>query len=44
MITFINNSGKEVEVNESPDNLNAAYKAGWKIKGKTTPSDKKKAK
>lgn len=44
MVIFINHSGAEVEVNEAPANINAAHNAGWKLKGKATPSAKKKAK
>jgi hypothetical protein len=44
MVIFINRSGEEIEVNETPANINAAHNAGWKLKGKPTPSAKKKAK
>lgn len=45
MITFINNSGQEVEVNDSLANVAAAEKAGWTRKKKAKPakSTKKEA-
>ena len=44
MIKYINKSGVEVEINESPENIKAAEKAGWKVKGKAIPRAPKKDK
>ena len=44
MIKYINKSGAEVEINDSPGNIRAAEKAGWKLKPKASPRAPKKDK
>ena len=40
MIKYINKSGQEVEINDSPANIKAAEKAGWtKAKAKKVKKD-----